>query len=179
MWLKEIVPEYNPSPHVLRRALVERQTMSGRRVQAKEDAHLSPLRRLLNAELLLRAFRDKLAAALTPDECWEVLQRAYSEFGFNEIRFKMGDRVYRHTTNGDAVRKLWTVRIQLSKTDYLNLSREPKTQVPPIVARFSDTIGEILATKMSSEFLAEPMRRHIPITGFRGADSPVGRLKAS
>jgi nucleoside-diphosphate-sugar epimerase len=111
--------------------------------------------RLLNAELLLRRFRDELAAAATPDECWEILQRTYSEFGFYEIRFKIGDRLYRDTANGHYAPKSWTVRIRLSGNDYLNLSREFDTQSPPIVARFSDAIGEILTAKTSAMLAAE------------------------
>jgi len=104
-------------------------------------------RRQLNAELLLAQFRDNLAAANTPDQCWEVLQHTYGEFGFNEIRFKVGSRLYTHTTNGHHPAETWTVRIQLSKNDYVNLSREFDTESPPIVARFTDAIGKVLPAK--------------------------------
>lgn len=104
-------------------------------------------RRRLNAELQLSTFRDNLAAALTPDECWEVLQNNYSEFGFNEIRFKLGGHLFTHTTNGHHNANTWTVRMNLSENNYLNLSREYDTQPPPIVARFTDAIGEILRPK--------------------------------
>lgn len=116
---------------------------------ARRIVNASNFRRLLNAELMLGTFRDELAAATTPEECWRVLQRAYSDFGFYEIRFKIGDHLYRDTNNGHGVPRSWTVRIQLSEKDYLNLSREFETQAPPIVARFSDVIGEILAAKTS------------------------------
>jgi UDP-GlcNAc:undecaprenyl-phosphate GlcNAc-1-phosphate transferase len=106
-------------------------------------------RRHLNAELQLSTFRDNLATAVTPEQCWEVLQCTYSEFGFNEIRFKIGGRLYTHTTNGHHVADTWTVRIRLSENDYLNLSREFDTEAPPIVARFTDAIGKILRTKNS------------------------------
>jgi hypothetical protein len=102
---------------------------------------------LMNAELLLRSFRDKLSATVTPDECWEVLRGTYSDFGFYEIRFKLGDRVYCHSTDGHEVSRSWTVRIQLSQNDYLNLSHEFDTEAPPIVALFSDTAGQILMAK--------------------------------
>jgi hypothetical protein len=104
-------------------------------------------RRLLNAELQLNTFRDDLAAAVTTDQCWEVLQHTYSEFGFNEIRFKVGGRLYTHTTNGHHVADTWTIRIRLSDNDYLNLSREFDTEAPPIVARFTDAICKILCNK--------------------------------
>jgi UDP-GlcNAc:undecaprenyl-phosphate GlcNAc-1-phosphate transferase len=103
----------------------------------------------LKAELQLSTFREDLAAAVTPDQCWEVLQHTYSEFGFCEIRFKLGGRLYTHTTNGHHLANTWTVRIRLSENDYLNLSREFDTEAPPIVARFTDAIGKILCPKTS------------------------------
>jgi nucleoside-diphosphate-sugar epimerase len=108
--------------------------------------------RLLNAELRLQRFREKLAAALTPQECWEVLQQNYSDFGFQEIRFKMGDHVYWHASHGNGFPNSWTVRIHLAGRAYLNLSRESGAQVPPIVARVSDMIGEILSAKIPTKF---------------------------
>jgi UDP-GlcNAc:undecaprenyl-phosphate GlcNAc-1-phosphate transferase len=120
-------------------------------------------RRHLNAELQLSTFRDNLATAVTRDQCWEVLHQAYSEFGFNEIRFKLGGRLYTHTTNGLHVANTWTVRIQLSENDYLNLSREFDTEAPPIVARFTDAIGKILRTKTSEMLRTDPIHLDIPI----------------
>jgi len=108
--------------------------------------------RLMDNELLLRRFRSKLAATVTPEECWEILQRNYGEFGFQEIRFKIADRVYCHTTNGHDIPKSWPVwiRIQLSESDYLNLSLDFETQAQPIVAQFCDVIGQILIAKISA-----------------------------
>jgi hypothetical protein len=120
-------------------------------------------RRLLNAELHLSTFRDDLAAAVTPDQCWEVLQHTYSEFGFNEIRFKLGGRLYTHTTNGHHVADTWTVRIRLSENDYLNLSREFDTEAPPIVAPFTDAIGKILRSKTSEMLRTDPFHPGIAI----------------
>jgi UDP-GlcNAc:undecaprenyl-phosphate/decaprenyl-phosphate GlcNAc-1-phosphate transferase len=120
-------------------------------------------RRHLNAELQLGTFRDDLAAAVTPDQCWQVLQHTYSEFGFNEIRFRLGGRLYTHTTNGHHVADTWTVRIRLSENDYLNLSREFDTEAPPIVARYTDAIGKMLRTKISEMLRTDPIRPDIAI----------------
>lgn len=128
-------------------------------MEAFSNHHTSPrpkaaspqaLRRPLNAEVLLQAFCTKLTAAATSDECWEILQRAYGEFGFNEIRFKIGDRLYCHNTNGHGVRNPWTVRIQLSENDYLNLSREFEAEAAPILSRFSDVIAQVLTAKTAA-----------------------------
>jgi UDP-GlcNAc:undecaprenyl-phosphate GlcNAc-1-phosphate transferase len=120
-------------------------------------------RRQLNAELQLSTFHEDLAAAVTPEQCWEVLQHTYSEFGFNEIRFKLGGRLYTHTTNGHHAANTWTVRIQLSVNDYLNLSREFDTEAPPIVARFTDAIGKILCPKTSEMLRTEPIHPDVAI----------------
>jgi UDP-GlcNAc:undecaprenyl-phosphate GlcNAc-1-phosphate transferase len=118
-------------------------------------------RRQLNAELQLVAFRDDLAAAATPDQRWKVLQHTYSEFGFNEIRFKVGGRLYTHTTNGHHAADTWTVRIRLSENEYVNLSREFDTDSPPIVARFTDVIGKVLLTNTSKILLTDPIHPDI------------------
>jgi UDP-GlcNAc:undecaprenyl-phosphate/decaprenyl-phosphate GlcNAc-1-phosphate transferase len=129
-------------------------------------------RRLLNAELQLSTFRDDLAAAVTPEQCWEILQHAYSEFGFNEIKFKVGGRLYSHNTNGHHVADTWTVRIRLSENDYLNLSREFDTEAPPIVAGFTDAIGKILRTKNSEMLRTDLFHPGIAIAAGQGLPAP-------
>ncbi len=138
-------------------------------------------RRQLNAELRLSMFHEHLAAAATPNECWEVLRHSYSEFGFNEIRFKLGDRLYTHTINGHHIANTWTVRIQLSKNEYLNLSREFETEAPPIVTGYTDAIGRALCRKTFEIQGAETDRRdsgnaigqeHLP-AGASNAISPL------
>jgi UDP-GlcNAc:undecaprenyl-phosphate GlcNAc-1-phosphate transferase len=135
-------------------------------------------RRHLNAELQLSTFRDNLAAAVTPEQCWEVLQHTYSEFGFNEIRFKVGGRLYTHTTNGHHVADTWTVRIRLSENDYLNLSREFDTEAPPIVARFTDAISKVLRPKTFEMLRTDPFHPDIAIAigqvqSTSGVDKPL------
>ena len=120
-------------------------------------------RRHLNAELQLSTFHESLAAAVTPDQCWEVLQQTYSEFGFNKIRFKLGDHLYTHTTNGHHAANTWTARIQLSEHDYLNLSREFDTEAPPIVARFTDAVSKIMGLKAAEILRTDPAHQNISV----------------
>jgi len=127
-------------------------------------AHTGTFRHLLDSDVLLQEFRNKLAAAVTPEECWAILQRTSTGFGFQEICLKMGDRVYRYSTNGHSIHKPWTVlmRIRLSDSDYLSLARDFETQAPPITARFSDLIGQILAAKITT---MPPLTRHSGTSG--------------
>jgi UDP-GlcNAc:undecaprenyl-phosphate/decaprenyl-phosphate GlcNAc-1-phosphate transferase len=138
-------------------------------------------RRHLNAELQLSTFRDNLTAAVTPEQCWEVLQHTYSEFGFNQIRFKVGGRLYTHTTNGHHVADTWTVRIRLAENDYLNLSREFDTEAPSIVARFTDVISKILRTKNSEMLRTNPILMDVAIAVGQiqpgnGVDNPLDSI---
>jgi hypothetical protein len=77
-----------------------------------------------------------------------VLHHAYSDFGFNEITLRLGDRSYTHTTNGHHIANSWTIRIALSETDYLNLSREFDTEAPPVIAPFADMTAKVLQAKI-------------------------------
>lgn len=106
-------------------------------------------RHLLSAELQLLTFGECLAAAGTPDQCWGVLHDSYSSFGFSEIRLKLGDNFYSHT-RGSCKARLWTIRIALSDTDYLNLSHEMGAEASPIMASFAETVGRTLLVKAAT-----------------------------
>jgi len=116
----------------------------------------------LNAELRLSTFSGDLAA-VTRDQCLEVLQHTYSELGFNEIRSKLGGRLYPHTTNGHHDTNMWTVQIKLPETDCLNLSHEFDTEAALIVDRITDANGKILRTKNSEMLRIDPIHMDIAI----------------
>jgi UDP-GlcNAc:undecaprenyl-phosphate/decaprenyl-phosphate GlcNAc-1-phosphate transferase len=147
---------------------------------ARRMIHAGNFRRHLNAELQLSAFRDNLAAAVTPDQCWEVLKDTYGEFGFDEIRFQLKGHLYTHTINGHRLANTWAVRIQLSENAYLNLRRQFDRESPPIVARFTDAIGKILRSKTSKMLgtetsHAEPAVNQAP---GNGAEKPLQPIAA-
>jgi len=105
------------------------------------------LRRLLDSQLRLVTLRQDLVAAHTPDRCWEVLQHVYSDFGFTEIKLRLGGRFYSHTTNGHHVPNVWTIQIALSGTEYVRLSHEIGTNASPVITPFADVISKVLQTK--------------------------------
>jgi UDP-GlcNAc:undecaprenyl-phosphate GlcNAc-1-phosphate transferase len=121
-------------------------------------------RRRLNAELQLNNFCEALAGAATLEECWEVLRKAYSEFGFIGIRMQVGGRLYTHTIGGSRLANTWTVRIRLSENGYLNLSREFNQKEPPALGRFTDAIGKMLNVKIRHIVAPAPVFRHRPMS---------------
>ena len=101
-------------------------------------------RHLLNAELQLISFRDALAVASTSDEYWDVLRQTYTEFGFDGIKLRLGNRTYAHGMNGNRIFNSWTMQIPVSETEYVTLSRDFDRQASLTIAPFADTIGSIL-----------------------------------
>lgn len=104
-------------------------------------------RDLLGAQLRLLTFRESLAAAGTPDQCWDVLHTSYNGFGFHEIRLKLGGHFYSHTARKSCEAQVWTIRIALSDTDYLNLSHEVGEEASPVLAPFAESAGRMLVAK--------------------------------
>lgn len=121
-------------------------------------------RRSLNAELQLNTFCEDLAGAATLDQCWEVLRKAYSDFGFIGIRMQVGGRLFTHTIDESHLANTWTVRIRLSEDGYLNLSREFSAKEPPTLGRFTDAIGKILNVKIQHIVPPAPAFQHLPMS---------------
>lgn len=105
------------------------------------------IRRRLNAELELDELRENLNAAISADECWDVLDSAFAEFGFGEARMKFCGRTYVSEASAQQISRSWTLRIDISDTEYLNLCCRPGAEMPTIVARFAETVGSVLRSK--------------------------------
>jgi UDP-GlcNAc:undecaprenyl-phosphate GlcNAc-1-phosphate transferase len=123
------------------------------------------LRHLLHGELQLVALRDALAEAATPDQYWKILQRSYRDFGFSDIRFRFQGRTYSDSASGNVLQPSWSIRIALSETDYMNLSREFGAEVPAVITAFADTIGGILRSRTG--VLADPVHAPAPAGVFQ------------
>lgn len=114
-------------------------------------------RRLMSAQISLQTFERDLSGAMTSEQCWEVLRRSYNEFGFSQIRVRLGGNRY---SAEEPVQPLecWEVRVPLADSDYVNLRRQfGPAQQHTIVAAFVDVLRKVLTPKLA-EFDA-PRRR--------------------
>ena len=114
-------------------------------------------RRLMSAQISLQTFERDLSGAMTPEQCWEVLRRSYNEFGFSQIRVRLGGNRY---SAEEPVQPLecWEVRVPLADSDYVNLRRQfGPAQQHTIVAAFVDVLRKVLTPKLA-EFYTP--RRH-------------------
>jgi UDP-GlcNAc:undecaprenyl-phosphate GlcNAc-1-phosphate transferase len=101
--------------------------------------------RVLNAQLRLRTLEDSLTAAASVKGCWRAIRDVSREFGFNHVRLRFGQAAYEERFNGAAPGTTWTVRIPLSGSEYLNLSRSfDGAAEPMIVAPLVDVLQRSL-----------------------------------
>jgi hypothetical protein len=103
--------------------------------------------RSVSAQMDLRRFRDALAAAGTPADCWEVIREACAKFGFQQVRLSLPGEIFEYSAE-DSGAPGWTVRVPLANGDYAVLERPFASAVQPMaVAPFVDSVRDILVEK--------------------------------
>jgi UDP-GlcNAc:undecaprenyl-phosphate GlcNAc-1-phosphate transferase len=105
-------------------------------------------RRLINCNIVLRGFEKELAAAKTPEHCWSVIHKAAKDFGFDHTEMRLAGQKY-ESGNDAATECFWNIRIPISESDYVALTRPFDTPVQTaVVAPFADVIRKTLESKI-------------------------------
>ena len=103
--------------------------------------------RTVGAQLELQKFHTALAAAATPDACWEVIQKTCVKFGFHRVRLCLGGELYNYSSD-DVGDSGWTIRVPLSGDDYALLSRPfASVMYSMVVAPLVDIVRQTLVKK--------------------------------
>ncbi|MGA2119676.1 MAG: MraY family glycosyltransferase [Bryobacteraceae bacterium] len=107
-------------------------------------------RRHLNTNVALQVLQNRLSDAATPDDCWTVIQNSAKDFGFQTVDMSLAGRVYRYR-NGGCPERSWLIRIPLSSTDFVELTREFDTPAEhSVVAPYADTVRRTMETKLAA-----------------------------
>jgi UDP-GlcNAc:undecaprenyl-phosphate/decaprenyl-phosphate GlcNAc-1-phosphate transferase len=115
-------------------------------------------RRVLESEISVVNFQDRIAAANTLDECWEVIVRAAEEFGFAQVRLSIGSHYYEETLRPINPVACWNFQIPLSETDYLEFKRPVRAEFHPWSAvPFFDLARNSLRPNLA-RFQSEPRK---------------------
>lgn len=101
---------------------------------ARRLALPNTFRRVLNAQLRLRALEDSLNAAQTTDECWTAIRGAAADLGFNEVIMKVDHRVYQERLGTADPRDCWTLDVPLSASEFVRVAHVIATDLQPMVA---------------------------------------------
>jgi UDP-GlcNAc:undecaprenyl-phosphate GlcNAc-1-phosphate transferase len=91
-------------------------------------------RRILESEITVVSFQERIAAANTLDECWEHIVRAAEEFGFAQVRLSIGARCYEETLRPINPVACWSFQIPLSETDFIEFKRPVRAEFHPWAA---------------------------------------------
>jgi hypothetical protein len=97
----------------------------------------------------LIAYDCRFKDASSPEACWFVLLRAGREFGFSGLTLQLGGRHFQERS-ADGAPEEWGLRIPLSSSDYLNLTRRrDAVQAPEAVSEFASLLHRCLSEKAS------------------------------
>ncbi len=108
------------------------------------------LRSTLISNIHLSEFREELATASTPEECWHVVRQYYPRFGFSQITLRLAGRSYSEIHEPADPADSWLVLVPISLFEYAQLSRAGKRDLHPnAAAAFADALGASLRKKMS------------------------------
>jgi len=105
-------------------------------------------RRLLNSQISLHTYEERLVAAATPDECWSVIESACRDFGFHRAHLILSGRHFEYALEVEPIHA-WQVRIPVSDHDFINLTRSFGTGAQTnVIAPFADMLRRTLAPKL-------------------------------
>lgn len=91
-------------------------------------------RRILSAQIALRALDQSLAEASTVGDCWRIIRQASKDFGFNYVGMTLAGRSFEEEFAPPSPTESWDVRLQVSSTEYVYLRRDLRTSKLPMLA---------------------------------------------
>lgn len=101
-------------------------------------------RRLLNSHISIENLEESLAAASTPEECWNVLRQSYREFGFCRIEVQLAGSNFSECSEIQPLHT-WKVTVPISSSSYVELHRGfGPAQQHQVVASFVEVLRKTL-----------------------------------
>ena len=113
-------------------------------------------RSLLNSQISHDHYEQQLVSANTPEQCWEVIQKACKDFGFCEVQMFLCGHAFGYGHDSDT-EGAWIIHVRLSETDGIELTRRAEeTANSAIVAPFANMLCRTLAPKLPFFILRRP-----------------------
>jgi len=109
----------------------------------------SGFRSNLNAQLAIKNLEQRLLSAVTLDECWKAIRDACATFDFAEARLSAAGTIYFERWKTFPPESCWTLRLPLSATDYLSISRPSAGPTPLAMSPLIDALSAILPARIA------------------------------
>jgi len=104
-------------------------------------------RRLLNSQIALQTYEDRLNAATTPNEYWRVMEAAFKEFGFHRAHMSLGGHTFDWQDTVYPVSS-WDITIPITDSDFVRLTRPfGASGQPNVVGPIADILRKTLSAK--------------------------------
>jgi UDP-GlcNAc:undecaprenyl-phosphate GlcNAc-1-phosphate transferase len=120
-------------------------------------------RRILESEITVLTFQERIAGATTLDECWTIIVRAAEEFGFAQVRLSIGDRMFEETLRPINPVACWNFQIPLSETDYIEFKRPVRAEFHPWAAVPFFELARTSLRPSLTRFQAQPRNASEPV----------------
>jgi UDP-GlcNAc:undecaprenyl-phosphate GlcNAc-1-phosphate transferase len=131
-------------------------------------------RRILSAQITLKAFDQALGDAVTVGECWQIIHQAAKDFGFTYVGMNLAGCSFEQELAPRSFSDSWEVRIQLSPNEEVLLRRESRSSKLPMLAT---PFMEVLQSRLRRKRLEMEigLQRSLPASG-RRAHSATGTI---
>ena len=96
--------------------------------------------RSLHSRIHVSEFREALAAAQGPEDCWDAVRRYYRRFGYTRVTLCMAGVIYTDSVTRPSAAADWTVAIPLSNSDFARLSHDGADSHSLGAAAFADAL---------------------------------------
>jgi hypothetical protein len=107
-------------------------------------------RRLLNSQIALQSFEERLNAAATPEEFWHVMEGALKEFGFQRGHMSLDGQAFDWQDSAYPVSS-WDATIPITDSDYVRLTHPfGASGQPSVVPALADILRKTLIAKRPS-----------------------------
>ena len=104
-------------------------------------------RRLLNSQIALQSFEDRLNAAATLNDYWKVMEGSFKEFGFYRAHMFLGGQNFTWQDSTYPISS-WEVTIPITDRDYVRLTRPfGNAGQPNVVPALADMLRKTLTAK--------------------------------
>jgi UDP-GlcNAc:undecaprenyl-phosphate/decaprenyl-phosphate GlcNAc-1-phosphate transferase len=120
-------------------------------------------RRLLNSHISIENLEESLAAASTPEDCWNVLRLGCRESGFHRIEVHLAGQKFGECAEIQPFES-WKVTVPISGSSYIELHRGfGPAQQHQVVASFVDVLRRVLAPKCIAFERISPQRERAEV----------------
>lgn len=144
---------------------------------AADLLRLRLLRRHVGDQLRLKSFEASLVAAVTHDDYWRAVREGAREFGFSSVALQLGADIYHEAFDSDD-RGEWSVRIPLTGSDYIHLTRNFYSEHGPVsFTPFVDFVHRELTANRKRPHLADTPHRLGPPVPFGAYSAEARRVR--